>query len=341
MNPRTSWSLVLCVLCSAGCASEGGGASTGEGVSIRRPTHTYSIVARDLETGDLGVAVESHWFNVGSIVPWAEAGVGAVATQSFADPSYGPRCLDLLRKGVPTAQALKEVLESDPGQGLRQVAVVDALGNAAAHTGARCIEAAGHHLGNGYSVQANMMLTREVVPAMVKAYENARGELAEKLLKALEAAQAAGGDIRGQQSAALLVVKGKSSGRPWKDLVVHLRVEDHPEAVWELRRLYQVHQAYLRMNAGDAALERRESQRALEEYQAAFQLASGNMEVVFWAAVGLAQNGRLEEARPMFEGVFKKNANWKELLRRLPKAGIIPDDPAGRKLIEEILKIGP
>jgi len=180
---------------------------------IERPVHTYSIVARDAASGQMGVAVQSHWFSVGSIVTWAEAGVGAIATQSFVDPAYGPRGLELMKSGLSAEQALEALLLVDDGRNVRQVAFVDTSGTVAAHTGAKCIESADHHVGEGYSVQANMMLNDKVVPAMAKAYESAEGDLAERLMAALEAAQAAGGDIRGKQSAAMLTGFSSSASR--------------------------------------------------------------------------------------------------------------------------------
>ena len=215
-----------------------------------RPVHTYSIVARDPKTGELGVAVQSHWFAVGPLVPWAEAGVGAVATQSFVDASYGKLGLDLLRAGRSGPDTLKGLLAADENREVRQVAIVDASGKVAAHTGAKCIPMAGHRVGEGYSVQANLMLGEQVWPAMAKAFESTEGDLAARMLAALEAAQAAGGDIRGKQSAALIVVSGKPTGRSWQDRVFDLRVDDHPEPVAELRRLVVLQRAYNLMNEG-------------------------------------------------------------------------------------------
>src|SRR5262245_30018631 len=208
-----------------------------------RPVHTYSIVARDAQTGELGVAVQSHWFAVGSIVPWAEAGVGAVATQSFVDASYGKLGLDLLRAGRAAPDALKGLLAADENRDDRQVAMIDATGKVAAHTGAKCIPATGHHVGKDFSVQANLMLRDTVWPAMAKAFESTQGDLASRMLAALEAAQQSGGDIRGKQSAALIVVAGKPSGRPWQDRVFDLRIDDHAEPVAELRRLVNLQRA--------------------------------------------------------------------------------------------------
>ncbi|HSO22942.1 MAG TPA: DUF1028 domain-containing protein, partial [Chondromyces sp.] len=298
--------------------------------------HTYSIVARDAATGELGVAVQSHWFSVGSSVTWAEAGVGAVATQSFIDPAYGPRGLELMKSGLSAQQALAALLLVDEGRDVRQVAFVDAQGRVAAHTGAKCIEAAGHHVGDGYSVQANMMLNDLVVPAMTAAYESAEGDLADRLVAALEAAQAAGGDIRGRQSAAMLIVKGDSTGQPWTDRVLELRIEDHAEPIIELRRLLQVHRAYEHMNAGDVAVEHGDLELAMSEYGRAAELLPGNLEVQYWAAVTLATSGQLDQALPTFREVFAADPNWIELTRRLVKPGIIPDTPEGRALVETI-----
>jgi uncharacterized Ntn-hydrolase superfamily protein len=303
---------------------------------LERPLHTYSIVARDATTGELGVAVQSHWFSVGSTVTWAEAGVGAVATQSFVNPAYGPRGLELMKSGLSAAQALEALLLVDDGRDVRQVAFVDAAGTVAAHTGAKCIESAGHHVGEGYSVQSNMMLNDRVVPAMAAAYEAAEGDLATRLLAALAAAQGVGGDIRGQQSAAILIVKGEGSGQPWADRVLELRIEDHPTPIAELGRLLGVHRAYEHMNAGDLAVEHGDLDGAMAEYGRAAALLPGNLEVQYWAAVTLATSGKLEQAMPIFREVFAADPNWIELTKRLVKPGIVPDTPEGRALVDAI-----
>lgn len=308
-------------------------------LSAQRPVHTYSIVARDSATGQLGVAVQSHWFSVGSLVTFAEAGVGAVATQSFIDPAYGPLGLELMRTGKTAQEALKGLVAADAGADVRQVAFVDAKGNVAAHTGAKAIEAAGHITGRGFSVQANLMLKPTVPAAMARAYESSRGDLAERLLAALEAAQAEGGDIRGKQSAAILVVSGTSSGRPWADKLFDLRVEDHPEPVQELRRLVHLARAYAHMNAGDEALTRNDVAGALREYGAAQKMVTDqqtNGEMAFWHAVTLVGVNRFEEAVPLFRRAFATDRNWRELVPRLPKAGALPDSAA---LIKRILEI--
>ncbi|HZY02657.1 MAG TPA: DUF1028 domain-containing protein, partial [Anaeromyxobacteraceae bacterium] len=300
-----------------------------------RPVHTYSIVARDPATGELGVAVQSHWFSVGAMVPWAEAGVGAVATQSFVDPSYGPLALELIRAGRSAPEALAGLLAADEGREVRQVAVIDARGRVAGHTGKKCIAEAGQRVGQDFSVQANLMASAEVWPAMAAAFERAKGDLAERMLQALEAAQKAGGDIRGQQSAALLVVAGASTGRPWADRIFDLRVDDSPRPLAELRRLLTVARAYRHMNAGDLAVEKKDVAGALREYGAAEKLVPDSAEMVYWHAVALVDAGRLEEALPVFARAFQLDPAWRTLTPKLPAAGLLPGDPAViRRIVE-------
>jgi uncharacterized Ntn-hydrolase superfamily protein len=295
---------------------------------------TYSIVARDPRTGQLGVAVQSHWFSVGTVVTWAEAGVGAVATQAFADPTYGPLGLDLMRAGRGADAALSALVASDPDASRRQVAMVDRGGGVAAHTGGRCIAAAGHVLGEGVSAQANMMLGRTVWPAMLEAYEAASGDLADRLLAALDAGEAAGGDIRGRQSAALLVVAAESTGRPWVDRLVDLRVEDSPEPLVELRRLLALRGAYDRADRAEAVEIQGDVAGALAEFSAARALAPEADELTFWQALLLARSGRVAEARGLLAPLRERHAGWAELVRRLPNAGLFPDDPG---LIDRLL----
>lgn len=306
--------------------------------STRRPVHTYSIVARDTLTGEIGVAVQSHWFSVGSLVTWAEAGVGAVATQSFVDPAYGPLGLDLIRAGKTAPQALDALLASDPGRDVRQVAMIDVRGNVAAHTGTRCIGAAGHHVGKNYSVQANLMLNDRIWGAMADAFEKSTGDLAERMLAALEAAQSVGGDIRGRQSAAIVIVKGTSTGRPWADRVMELRVEDYPEPLQEIRRLVTIHRAYEHMNRGDLAVELNDVGGALREYGAAEAMFPDNLEMKFWHAVALVNVGRIDESLPLFKHIFAHDRNWAELLPRLPASGSLSADTAA---ITKILSVAP
>jgi uncharacterized Ntn-hydrolase superfamily protein len=302
-------------------------------VRTGRPVHTYSIVARDAKTGELGVAVQSHWFSVGTAVTWAEAGVGAVATQSFVEPSYGPLGLELMRAGKSAPQALAALLAADEGREVRQVAMIDAQGRVAAHTGKLCIPAAGHQTGNNFSAQANLMDKAAVWPAMARAFESAPGDLTDKLLAALEAAQQEGGDIRGKQSAAILVVKARPSGKPWEDRVVDLRIEDHADPVNELKRLVRVSRAYQHMNAGDACTEKKDWDGAAREYGEAEKLIPDQMETYFWHAVAMVTAGRVDNALPLFKKVFSKEPKWAELVERLPAVELLPKDP---KLMERI-----
>lgn len=323
-----------------------------------RPVHTFSIVARDPKTGDMGVAVQSHWFAVGQIVPWAEAGVGAVATQSFVDPSYGKLGLELLRTGKTAPDTLRGLLQSDSACDVRQVAMVDTAGNVATFTGAHDIQAAGGVAGGGgaasqlncgtltigheFAAQANLMSNDRIWPAMAKAFSESTGDLADRLLAALDAAQAAGGDIRGKQSAALIVVKAKSSGKRWLDEVFNLRVDDAPQPLPELRRLVALQRAYNHMNAGDLATEKNDNEGALREYSAAEEIASTTSgvpqsryaEMIYWHAVALVNMKRVDEALPLFAKVFQMEPSWRELTPRLPASNLLPNDP---KLIERII----
>lgn len=330
---------VLCILCGSLSAQ-------------LRPVHTFSIVARDPATGQMGVAVQSHWFSVGQIVTWAEAGVGAIATQSFVDPSYGPLGLDLLRTGKSAPDALRGLLSADPNRNVRQVAFVDPQGHVAVWTGAKDIQAAGHiaggtaqqaeaisggtfSVGSDFSTEANLMLNDKVWPAMAKAFQETKGDLADRMLAALDAAQAVGGDARGRQSAALIVVDGKRQPGVWQGRIFDLRVDDAAEPLKELRRLVALQRAYNHMNAGDLATEHHDNEGALREYSAAEQIASTTpgvlpsrlAEMIYWHAVALVNMNRVDEALPLFRRAFSMEKNWATLTERLPKAGLLPDDP--------------
>jgi uncharacterized Ntn-hydrolase superfamily protein len=298
-----------------------------------RPANTFSIVARDPVTGDLGVAVQSHWFSVGSMVTWAEPGIGAVATQSFVEPAYGPKGLALMRGGVSAPDAMAKLVAADPQSAVRQLGFVDAQGHAAAHTGARCIVYAGHHVGAGYTVQANLMGNDKVVPAMAKAYEAATGDLAERMLAALDAAQAVGGDIRGCQSAAILVVSGKRSETPWTEKKLDLRVEDSGAPLVELRRLVTLARAYDLMNQGDLAVEKNDLKGALDHYGAAARMVPDSPEMLYWQGIALASHNDLAGAAPILRKAFAADPAWRELTRRLPAAGLLPDAATAERVI--------
>ncbi|NML66379.1 DUF1028 domain-containing protein [Hymenobacter sp. RP-2-7] len=296
--------------------------------------HTFSIVARDPKTGEMAVAVQSHWFSVGTSVSWGEAGVGVVATQSFTNKSFGPRGLSLLKSGKTAQQALDELLAADEGRDVRQVAIVDAQGRVATHTGRKCIDMAGQQQGPQFSVQANMMLTATVPAAMAKAYEaGAALPLAERVLAALDAAQAAGGDIRGRQSAALLVVRGQATEGPWADRLVDLRVDDSAAPLTELRRLLQLHRAYEHMNAGDLAVEKNNMPQAIAEYQAAERMFPQNLEMQYWHAITLANKQQVPAALKLLGPIFRQDANWRTLTERLPKVGLLTVSPQELKQI--------
>lgn len=300
------------------------------------PSTLTPIVARDPETGQMGVAVQSHWFSVGSLVTWAEAGVGAVATQSLIDVTYGPLGLDLMRAGRRAPQALAALKVADEHPEIRQVAMIDVHGNVSAHTGEKCIPDAGHYIGDNFSVQANLMLNKKVWPAMKEAYESAKGDLADRMLAAMQAAQDVGGDIRGRQSAAILIVKAESTGKPWQDKVMELRIEDHATPIKELKRLVKLHRAYEHMNNGDLALEHGDVDEALREYGAAEAMFPDNLEMKFWHAVSLVNAERVDESLPIFKEIFANDSNWAILVPRLSGVDILPDNKA---IIDRILSV--
>lgn len=328
----------LALLCSAALAAQSPSEATGIPTFFGADplAHTFSIVARDSATGDLGIAVQSHWFSVGAVVSWAEAGVGVVATQSFVNKSFGPRGLALMKNGLSPQAALDSLLADDPGREVRQVALLNTQGQVATHTGKNCIQYACHTKGFQYSVQANMMLGAEVCNAMERAFEASNGKpLAERLLLALEAAQGAGGDFRGQQSSALLVAPGESTGRPWDDQLINLRVDDHAEPIRELRRLYEVHQAYEHMNKGDYYVEMNDMAAAMREYDTARALLPEQVELQFWTALTLANIGKTDEALPLFVAVFQNQPIWREIMPRLAAVGLVTVAPAD---LERILR---
>ena len=291
---------------------------------------TYSIVARDQETGELGVAVQSHYFQVGPVVPWALAGVGAVATQSMVNVSFGPLGLDYLKAGYTAEQALKALLAGDSEPQSRQVSIVDAAGNVATHTGAKCIPAAGHRTGDGFSVQANLMEKDTVWDAMFEAYTKTQAPLAERLMAALDAAEAEGGDIRGKQSAAMLVVTGKPTGRSWEDRVIELRVEDAPDPNAELRRLLRVRRAYQALGDADKASDAGDQAAAATRLSEALRLAPEMVELSFWGGLGMAQNGMLDAGCDLMMTAVRKDPRWIETLNRLVASDRLTGDLAAQ-----------
>lgn len=297
--------------------------------------HTFSIVARDTATGEMAVGVQSHWFSVGALVPWGKSGVGVVATQSFVNPAYGPKGLALMEDGKSATEALGILVSQDEGKDYRQVAFLDATGRAEAYTGKKCVEAAADITGKNFSVQANMMLNDKVVPAMEVAFRsNPNLPLAERVLKVLQAAQQAGGDIRGKQSAALIVVGPEKVENSWEDKKIDLRVDDHEEPLKELERLLKVARAYEFMNRGDLAMEEDNVDKALDQYGKAMKLFPENLEMKYWTAVALANSGRVGDAIPLFKSIFNKDQHWRLMTRRLPKSGLLK---VSKEDLEEIL----
>lgn len=323
-GPRTA----LGVLALAGI-THAGPATSHENL---RPAGTFSIVARDPATGELGVGVQSHWFSVGSDVSWAEAGVGAVATQSFIDPGYGPRGLALMKSGKSPAEALEELLAADESRDVRQVAFIDAQGRVAVHTGAKCIPYAGEHPGTNYSTQGNLLASPEVWEAMGRAFEAAEGDLGDRILAALQAGQDAGGDARGRQSAALLVVRGVSEDEPWKNRVVDLRVEDHATPIAELVRLYTLRKAYDLATRGDDYFAAQDFEQAFRAYNAALEIDPDNDELIFWRGAMLMQAGNEAEAIADIKRAVAMNPRWLALLERIQEEHF----PGAREVLEQV-----
>jgi len=290
---------------------------------------TYSIVARDQKTGEFGVAVQSHYFQVSPAVPWALAGVGAVATQSRVNVSYGPLGLELLQAGFTAEQALKALTSGDPLAEVRQCAIIDANGGVSAHTGAKCVPAAGHHVGDGFSCQANLMEKDTVWAAMAQAFTSTDAPLAERMMAALEAAEAEGGDIRGKQSAAMLVVTGSPKGRFWEDRIIDLRVEDAPEPLPELRRLLRIRRAYMALSEADRLSESGDRTAAEAKSAEAIRIAPEMVEIRFWTGLDMAMAGDMDGGcRLMAEVVREKGVRWMETLRRLAMVDRVPADVA-------------
>ncbi len=288
--------------------------------------HTYSIVAFDEKSGEMAVGVQSHWFAVGKVVPWAKAGVGVVATQSFVNVDYGIEGLKLVESGAKPNEAFKELMSKDEGAAFRQVAIMNNLGEVFAFTGEQCIAEASHFVGKNFSVQANMMANSKVVPAMVEAYQtNNDLPLAERVLATLKAAQDAGGDIRGMQSAALVVVDSKiSDGMKPEVKKIDLRVDDAAHPLDELERLLVVHRAYEFMNEADVALEKKNFSKALDLYLEAEKLQPENIEIQFWKALAMMQSSEKEKGIRNMKKIISKHPNWQHLLYRLVQVDVVP-----------------
>ncbi len=297
---------------------------------------TFSIVARDPKTHELGVAVQSHYFSVGSAVPWARYGVGAVATQSFVEPAYGPRGLALLARGVSPSEALRRLTAADAKRQVRQVAFLDARGRAAAWTGKECIAHAGHVVGRDFSAQGNLLASPKVCGAMASAFEGAKGPLAGRLVAALEAGQRAGGDARGMQSACILVVGKPERGKPWTERKTDLRVEDHPAPIRELRRLLTLQDAYVLGDAAEQATLVGDVRLAEATYARAVRMAPGNDELLFWRGAMRMRLGREAAAVDDVRRAVRMNPRWRKLLPRLgedqfPRAGRVVRALRGRR----------
>lgn len=287
---------------------------------------TYSIVARDKETGELGVAVQSHYFQVGPVVPWVLAGVGAVATQSHVNISFGPLGLELLRSGYTPERALQALLAGDDKPDFRQLAIVDAAGNVATHTGAKCVPAAGHMTGDGFSCQANLMEKDTVWGAMAEAFSNTRAPLAERMLAALVAAEAEGGDIRGRQSAAMVVARGNPSGRSWEDRTIDIRVEDSRDPLPELRRLLRIKRAYTSDDAAERLEVAGDVEGAVKLRMEAAEQAPDLVELSFWAGLDMAKLGDVDGGCRLIARAVAEEPRWVETLNRLVAVGWVESD---------------
>jgi len=295
------------------------------------PISTYSIVARCPVTARLGVGVQSHYFAVGAVCPWARAGVGAVVTQGFAEAAYGPLGLARMAAGDDAGAALGAVRDRDPAAAIRQVAMVDASGTTALHTGSASVPMAGGYQGDGYSVQGNMLASGAVWKEMAAAFEAAQGDLGERILCALEAGERAGGDVRGRKSAALLVVSGERVDAEWEGRLVDVRVDHHVDPLGELRRLAGVADAYASLRIAQEAFAAGDSERALAHASRARELAPDEPDLPFWTAVALAGAGHPEAAESLLADACARGEGWRELARRLRAMGFLPAEKGSPK----------
>lgn len=288
-----------------------------------RLASTFSIVGFDPVTKDLGVAVQSRYFSVGPVVPWAEAEVGAVATQSFVNVSYGPKGLQLLKQGLTVEEVIAELTGPDEGREMRQLGIIDAKGNATAYTGKKCMEWAGSRVGDNYSAQGNILASERVVQEMGRRFESSKGDLAENLVAALEGGEAVGGDRRGRQSAALLVVrKGRGRG-DFGDRLVDLRVEDHSDPIAELKRLLKLHRVYYLIDEGEAQFALKQTKKALATLRSAIRLDPRSDDAYLDLAMMYVKIREMEKAKQAFRQTLRLNPKMKAVIKQLPKVGLI------------------
>jgi len=289
---------------------------------------TYSIVARDSKTGQFGVAVQSHYFSVGSVVTWARAGVGAVATQAMVDVKYGPLGLELMASGKSAHDSLESLLRTDLKRETRQVAMVDAEGNVAVHTGAKCIPHAGHAVGKGFSCQGNIVKSRMVWKAMRRTFaKNSEMPFPERLLSALEAGEEAGGDARGKQSSAILVVERDLRPSHWEGRLFDLRVEDHPEPIAELKRLLRYQRGYDWVNKGDDLLTSKKYAAALRVYSRGLVLVPEVLELKYWVGLSMLKTRKRGTGVRMLREVFEEDRNWIGITKWILKTRMIQVEP--------------
>lgn len=342
-RPASCWAALLFACLFPLCVSAQSPAEAAANNAPRPATATYSIVAVDEHTGEIGAAVLSHWFSVGSLVTWAEAGVGAVATQGFLDPRYGPQGLEAMRKGASAEKTLNRLLRKDDTAGIRQIAIVDAEGEVASHTGDRTMARACQAEGWGFSVQANgvepgVLDDVAVCGSMAAHFQYGKGDLAARMIAALEAGAAENGesDVEQRRSAAIIIVGKERRDEPWEGRIMDLRVEDRTGSLAELQRLADTNKALNLMREGDAYLAANQPARANAAFEEALKLAPDHTELIFWRAVSIAAAGDVDASLPFFRQAFAAAPEWRRVVERLPESVLLPDDPA---VIRKILAV--
>ena len=294
---------------------------------LRHPlVSTFSIVAFDPSTKDLGVAVQSRYFSVGSVVPWAEADVGAVATQSFVNVSYGPRGLQLLKEGFTVDEVIARLTKDDEEKEYRQLGIIDSRGEAHAFTGQKCLEWAGSKVGENYAAQGNILAGKQVVQDMGREFESTKGDLAERLVAALKGGETAGGDARGRQSAALLVVRRNLGRGGYGDKYIDLRIEDHPNPIVELKRLLNLHRVYSLIDDGEDKLTKGDLKTALAALKKAVSLNPNIDDAQVDLGIVNLKLGKKNEAANAFDRALRLNPKMKTLIKQLPNVGLIKPD---------------